>query len=85
MILAPFLKKCSLKDPNLNTCLLEAAQDGISKLTKPYPEYKIPNADPLDIVEINISPSGNRVVNIEQKFKNCKLYGTSTIQFRTFE
>lgn len=84
-ILAPDFKKCSSKDPNFKTCIFEAAQDGISKLNKPYPEYKIPNADPLEIQELTIFPGDKGPVTLEQKLKNCKVYGISKLKFLEYE
>jgi hypothetical protein len=63
--------------------VFEAATDGWSQLTKPFPELNLPNVDPLLIPEIHIEGSGR--VAVSQHFKNTRIFGLSTINANKFE
>ncbi|XP_068900206.1 protein takeout-like [Tenebrio molitor] len=83
--LPPSFKKCNRKDPNLNQCILQASEDGLRQLTKPFPSIGLPSFDPLEVTELTIGAGSDAVVNLEQKFKDCKLYGIDKTTFSQFE
>ncbi|RZC33360.1 JHBP domain containing protein [Asbolus verrucosus] len=80
--LPPNFQKCNRKDPDFQKCVLEAAQSGLSQLTKPFEEVSLPTLDPLDVVELRVG-TASKVVNFDQK--NCKLYGIDKTEFSKFE
>ncbi|KAH0821070.1 hypothetical protein GEV33_001721 [Tenebrio molitor] len=77
------LSKSARKEPKWKECVFEAATDGWSQLTKPFPELNLPNVAPLLIPEIHIEGSGR--VAVSQHFKNTKIFGLSTINANKFE
>ncbi|XP_044260826.1 protein takeout-like [Tribolium madens] len=76
--------KCNRKDPDFDKCALEAANNGVVQVTKPFPEIHLPNLNPLEMSELKIGAGSEGVVNVQQNFKNCKLYGIDKIHFDTF-
>ncbi|KAJ3650891.1 hypothetical protein Zmor_016966 [Zophobas morio] len=81
----PNFKKCNRKDPNSAKCILEAAQFGVLQANKNYPQIGLANLAPLEIVELKIGAGSHAVVNVDQNFKNCKLYGFEKAKIRQFE
>ena len=76
--------KCSRKDPNIDKCFLEAAQIGVNQATKYYSQIGLASFAPLEISELKIGAGSQSVVNVEQNFKNCKLYGISEAKVDEF-
>ncbi|KAH0815653.1 hypothetical protein GEV33_007138 [Tenebrio molitor] len=64
--------------------LLDAAQNGISQLTRAYDEVKIINVHPFELPELTIG-AGKGPVAVDQKFKNCKLDGFHLMKLDNFE
>lgn len=85
MSLASQFKKCNRKHDDFQTCLKNASNDGIAQLTKAFPEINLPNVDPLEIAVLNIAPGAKGVVALEQKYRNCKVYGLSKAIFDKME
>jgi hypothetical protein len=63
--------------------VFEAGIDGLSQLTKSFPELNIPNLDPLEVPEINIEGSGR--VSVNQHFNNVKIFGITKVKADKFE
>ncbi|KAJ3650895.1 hypothetical protein Zmor_016970 [Zophobas morio] len=68
-------KKCKYNSPDMEKCFLDAVQDGITQTTKAYPEINLASFSPLEILELAIKAGSEAVVNVDQNFKNCTLYG----------
>ncbi|EFA04828.1 protein takeout [Tribolium castaneum] len=83
--LPPNFRKCNRSQPNLKQCVLEAAQHGVSQLTKPFPHLNIPSLAPLLVPELNIIKDGQGKVAVNQYFTDCKFYGFNNIKFDQFE
>jgi hypothetical protein len=81
---APNFQKCNRNQPDLKECLLKAAQNGISQLTRAYDEVNIPNVHPLDVAEILIE-AGTDPVEVEKEFGGCKLDGFHEMKLDKFE
>ncbi|EEZ97638.2 protein takeout [Tribolium castaneum] len=81
----PNFKICNRKNPNLDECLKEAGFIGVRQATKDYPEIHLPNLNPLEVNEMKISAGSQGVVNVNQNFKNCKLYGVNTTSADTLQ
>jgi hypothetical protein len=54
--------------------VLEAGSDGISQLTRPFPEVNLPNLEPLVIQEVNVGTATGGV-SLTQNFKNLTVFG----------
>ncbi|XP_063926348.1 protein takeout-like [Zophobas morio] len=76
-------QKCARNRPDFKNCVFKAAQNGIPQLNKPYDELTLPNLEPLHLEEITIGGLDGPVT-LQQKFKNCDLYGLSTLQVDQF-
>lgn len=77
MITASYFKKCYRNDSNFQACLTEAVQLGFIQITHPIPELNLVTMDPLDISELTFAPKAQSAIDLSQKYKNCKMYGTS--------
>lgn len=84
-VIASNFKKCNRKDADFQQCCLNAANNGLSQLTKPFPELNLPNVDPLEIKVLNIEPGATGVVALTQKFHDCKMVGISKSILDKFE
>ncbi|KAJ3618233.1 hypothetical protein MTP99_006254 [Tenebrio molitor] len=82
--LPPNFQKCNRKQPDLKECVLKAAQNGISQLTRAYDEVNIANVNPVEVSEVTIG-AGAGSVAVEQKFKECKLDGFHKMKVDKFE
>lgn len=51
---APYIKKCSVKDPNLAACCLKNGREAIPHMTNGVPQLHIPSLNPLILNEIQI-------------------------------
>ncbi|KAH0820768.1 hypothetical protein GEV33_002023 [Tenebrio molitor] len=76
-------KKCNRKEPKWKECVFEAGIDGLSQMTKSFPELNIPNLNPLEVPEINIEGSGR--VSVNQHFNNVKIFGITKVKADKFE
>ena len=83
-ISAPNFKKCNRRDPDADKCYLEAAQIGIHEATKYYSQIGLASLAPLEITELKIGAGSQGVVNVDQNFKNCKLYGIDDVKLSEF-
>jgi hypothetical protein len=63
--------------------VFEAGIDGLSQMTKSFPELNIPNLNPLEVPEINIEGSGR--VSVNQHFNNVKIFGITKVKADKFE
>jgi hypothetical protein len=61
-------------EPKWKECVLEAGSDGISQLTRPFPEVNLPNLEPLVIQEVNVGTATGGV-SLTQNFKNLTVFG----------
>lgn len=75
MFLASEFKKCNRKEPDLDKCTTEAARLGVKLISKAYPEIHLPSWNPLEVDELRIDAGSKGVVNVDQNFKKCKLFG----------
>ncbi|KAK7869870.1 hypothetical protein R5R35_006675 [Gryllus longicercus] len=50
----PYIHKCSIKDPNLEQCALEAGRVALPHLVKGNPSMRLPSLDPLSVTEVRI-------------------------------
>jgi hypothetical protein len=81
---APNFQKCNRNQPDLKECLLKAAQNGISQLTRADDEVNIPNVHPLNVSELFIG-AGVDPVAVDKEFKGCKLDGFHNMNVDKFE
>ncbi|RZC36435.1 uncharacterized protein BDFB_009197 [Asbolus verrucosus] len=79
-------KKCDRQQPDLKKCVLEAAQDGVSQLTKPFPKLNLPSLDPIEVKEMLVTSAG-RTKNfaVDQHYKNCQVFGLNKGEIYKFE
>ncbi|XP_068902014.1 protein takeout-like isoform X2 [Tenebrio molitor] len=82
--LPPNFQKCNRNQPDLKECLLKAAQNGISQLTRADDEVNIPNVHPLNVSELFIG-AGVDPVAVDKEFKGCKLDGFHNMNVDKFE
>lgn len=68
-------KKCVITDVNANQCILNAAQNGISQLTRAYPELGVPSASPLEVAEITIGKGVAQIIDVVQHYTKCRISG----------
>ncbi|RZC36436.1 JHBP domain containing protein, partial [Asbolus verrucosus] len=54
-------KKCNRKQPDVKECVLEAAQDALPQLAKPFRSINTPSLDPLEIAEATIKGGAGTV------------------------
>ncbi|KAJ3658242.1 hypothetical protein Zmor_009994 [Zophobas morio] len=77
--LPPGFKKCDASKPDFNSCLSEAIPCAIKQLTKPIPEYGLPQLEPFLVPEKSNCEFGNETMAIRQKYSNFRLYGLTKI------
>ncbi|XP_044261043.1 protein takeout-like [Tribolium madens] len=82
--LPPNFQKCNRNQPDLNQCLLQAAQNGISQLTRAYEKVNIPNLNPFEVPEVTVG-QGSGTVAVDQNFKNCLFSGFHKMKLDQFE
>ncbi|XP_068900213.1 protein takeout-like isoform X2 [Tenebrio molitor] len=82
--LPPNFQKCDRKQPDLNQCVLRAAQHGLSQLTKPFRNVNLPSLDPLHIPGVSIK-AGQGKVAINQDLHNCSIYGFDKMKLDQYE
>ncbi|KAJ3632015.1 hypothetical protein MTP99_013113 [Tenebrio molitor] len=77
--LPPNFQKCNRNNPGLKQCVLRAAQDGIPQLTRPFD-----NLHPFFMSELSIG-AGTGPVAVDQKFRNCSVYGYHRMKVDKFD
>ncbi|XP_014280969.1 protein takeout [Halyomorpha halys] len=68
-------KICSMKDKDVEKCLVESVQEVISVLVKGLPKYGVFPLDPLHIDILDLSDAPGKTLNVKHKFKNVDLFG----------
>ncbi|GLV41784.1 uncharacterized protein CBL_12073 [Carabus blaptoides fortunei] len=75
--LPPYIKPCSLSDPEFNKCAKEHGQQAIPKFANGDKKYKVPSLSPLVIPLITVIPGNNlkvELINVEVRgFENTIL------------
>ncbi|KAJ4448250.1 hypothetical protein ANN_10264 [Periplaneta americana] len=56
---APYITACSVKDPDLNSCVLKQAKVALPELIKGDPKYKFPVLDPMIVEKLVIKGALN--------------------------
>ncbi|KYB26934.1 protein takeout [Tribolium castaneum] len=82
--LPPNFQKCNRNQADLKECVLKAAQNGISQLTRAYDKINIPNLEPFEVPEVIVG-QGSGTVAVDQNFKNCKFSGFYKMKLEQFE
>lgn len=77
--------KCNRKDSDFKECVFKAAKHGLPQITKPYPELNVPSLNPFVFTELSLKAGSNGVVNVEQNFENCSLFGVDKTHLDNFE
>ncbi|XP_064214568.1 uncharacterized protein LOC659327 [Tribolium castaneum] len=82
--LPPNFKKCNRTEPDLEKCVLEAARDGLKQLTRTYKKIRLPNLEPLDVVELSARVE-TRLIHFSETLRNCKFWGLSRSVLEKFD
>ncbi|KAK7869871.1 hypothetical protein R5R35_006676 [Gryllus longicercus] len=72
----PYIHKCSIKDPNLEQCALEAGRVALPHLVKGNPQIRLPSLDPLSVTEVRVQ-SGNQ---LDMHCRNIVLKGLANTE-----
>ncbi|KAJ9577454.1 hypothetical protein L9F63_005955 [Diploptera punctata] len=76
--LPPYMKPCSLKDPDFNACVLQHGKDAIPEMIKGERKYGLPVLDPVEIIEL-VLPSDHFKLHL----KNVKLTGMKNVDLKS--
>ncbi|XP_034238684.1 protein takeout-like [Thrips palmi] len=79
--LADYVVPCKSKDPGLNECVRQAAQDIIVKGAKGIPELGIPVLDPAKVGKLELERNGALTMSLV--FNNSTHYGLAGIKIRS--
>lgn len=82
--LASSFKKCNRKRKDFGECLVQAVEDAVGQLTKPFKEVGLNSLDPLEVPSMTIAP-GSGPTNFQQNYKNMKITGFSKPKISKFE
>ncbi|CAH1401516.1 unnamed protein product [Nezara viridula] len=85
LVLTPWTNSqtiCSLKDKNLEKCLVNSVQGVIPVLVKGLPKYGVFPLDPLHIDILDLSDAPGKTLNVKHKFKNVDLFGLQSTNVR---
>ncbi|GFG36383.1 hypothetical protein Cfor_06102 [Coptotermes formosanus] len=69
-LLAAYIQKCSIQDPNINTCALNSAKAALPHLVKGNRKIKMPVMDPMFLPELRIADS-----SVESSIHNSTVTG----------
>ncbi|GLV31067.1 uncharacterized protein CBL_12140 [Carabus blaptoides fortunei] len=69
--LPPYLKKCSISDPNFNQCYVDHGNMAIPTISKGDKKYHFPNLEPFKIDKISIDTNSNLHVDMT----NIEMHG----------
>lgn len=64
---------------------MKAAKHGLPQITKAYPELNVPSLNPFLLTELKLEAGSHGVVNVDQNFQNCSLFGVDKADFKNFE
>ncbi|XP_017784735.1 PREDICTED: uncharacterized protein LOC108568269 [Nicrophorus vespilloides] len=78
------IEKCKMTDPNLNECMREQAEKVLHKYAKSgLKDIGLIMVDPLEITELSATGGGS--ANLDQTYKNMKIYGMSSTYVEKFD